>query len=75
MLPMLTQSLRGIEIENPKSYCGQLKTILSDASIFGVDLYKAGIGEKIEEMFIEEIASPGGVRNTLKKYLNTEKSL
>ena len=33
------------------------------------------IGEKIEEMFIEEIASPGGVRNTLKKYLNTEKSL
>ena len=75
MLPMLTQSLRGIEIGNPKSYCGQLKSILSDASIFGVDLYKAGIGEKIEEMFIEEIASPGGVRHTLKKYLNTEKSL
>ncbi len=75
MLPMLTQSLRGIEIGNPKSYCGQLKPILSDASIFGVDLYKAGIGEKIEEMFIEEIASPGGVRHTLKKYLNTEKSL
>lgn len=75
MLPMLTQSLRGIEIRNPKSYCGQLKSILSDASIFGVDLYKAGIGEKIEEMFIEEIAYPGGVRHTLKKYLNTEKSL
>lgn len=71
MLPMLTQSLRGIEIGNPRSYCGQLKTLLSDASIFGVDLYEAGIGEKIEEMFVEEIAALGGVRNTLKKYLNT----
>ena len=74
MLPKLTQSLKGIEIGNPLSYTGQLKDILSDTSIFGINLYEAGIGEKIEEMFLEEIAEFGGVRSTLKKYLNTEKS-
>ena len=28
-----------------------------------------GIGEKIEEMFLEEIAGPGAVRAVLKKYM------
>ena len=37
--------------------------------IFGINLYEAGIGDKIEEMFVEEIAGKGAVRNTLKKYL------
>lgn len=37
--------------------------------IFGIDLYEAGIGERTEEMFLEEIAGPGAVRNVLKKYL------
>ena len=71
MLPKLTQTLKGIEIGNPKSYSGQLKNILSDTSIFGINLYEAGIGDKIEKMFLEEISEFGGVRNTLKKYLNT----
>ena len=42
---------------------------LSNENIFGIDLYKAGIGEKIEEMFLEEIAGPGAVRAVLKKYM------
>ena len=42
---------------------------LSNENIFGIDLYKAGIGEKIEEMFLEEIAGPGAVRTVLKKYM------
>ena len=37
--------------------------------IFGINLYEAGIGDKIEEMFVEEIAGKGAVRNTIKKYL------
>ena len=47
----------------------ELKSILSNENIFGIDLYKAGIGEKIEEMFLEEIAGPGAVRTVLKKYM------
>lgn len=71
MLPELTKTLEGIKVGNPQSYTGQLKPILSNANIFGIDLYEAGIGEKIEAMFLEEIAGPGAVRETLKKYMNS----
>lgn len=71
LLPKLTQSLKGIEIGNQNSYSRQLKNILSDPNIFGINLYEAGIGEKIEKMFLEEISGVGAVRKTLKKYLNT----
>lgn len=69
MLEELSKVLTGIEVGNPSSYNGQLKSILSNANIFGVDLYEAGIGERIEEMFLEEIAGVGAVRATLKKYM------
>lgn len=69
MIPELTKALQGIEVGKPETYKGQLKSILSNANIFGIDLYEAGIGERIEEMFLEEIKGPQAVRNTLKKYL------
>lgn len=69
MAAELTAKLQGIETGRPESYQGQLKDILSNANIFGVDLYQAGLGEKIETMFVEELAGPGAVRATLKKYL------
>ena len=45
----------------------RLKPILSNANIFGTDLYAAGVGEKVEEIFREELAGPGAIRETLKK--------
>lgn len=69
MLSELTEAMKGIELGKPETYHGQLKSILSNENIFGIDLYKAGIGEKIEEMFLEEIAGPGAVRAVLKKYM------
>lgn len=53
------QSPGGIEVGKPETYKGQLKPILSNANIFGVDLYEAGIGETVESMFLEEIAGAG----------------
>ena len=69
MLCELTDILEGIEVGKPETYTGQLKTILSNKNIFGSDLYEAGIGNLIEEMFKKEIAEPGAVRKTLKEYL------
>nr|MBP3598223.1 mannitol dehydrogenase family protein [Eubacterium sp.] len=46
-----------------------LEPILKDETIFAVNLYEAGLGEKVEGMFRELIAGPGAVRATLKKYL------
>lgn len=69
MIPELTKALEGVVVGKPETYQGQLKPILSNANIFGVDLYEAGIGETVEAMFVEEIAGPGAVRAVLKKYL------
>lgn len=48
---------------------GALSSVLSNESIFGCDLYKAGIGETVEGFFRELIKAPGAVRGTLKKYV------
>ena len=65
----LQAKLSGIEVGKPESYNGQLKEILSNASIFGVDLTQTVLADKIEKIFVEELAGPGAVRATLKKYL------
>lgn len=46
-----------------------LKPLLSNAGIFGVDLYEAGLGGRIEAYFKEMASAPGQVRAVLKKYL------
>lgn len=48
-----------------------LTKILSNKSIFGVDLYEVGLGEKIEVYFKELTHGKGAIRLTLKKYCNT----
>lgn len=53
----------------PDSLKNQAYGILSNENIFGVDLYKAGIGEKIEQILREELAGAGSVRKTVQKYL------
>ena len=45
-----------------------LEPILSNADVFGVDLYEVGLGEKVEGYFAELNAGPGAVAATLKKY-------
>lgn len=69
MVPEMQEKMAGIVVGEPSSLKDQLKGILSNENIFAVDLYQAGIGEKIEEIFREEIEGPGAVRKTLKKYL------
>ena len=67
--PQTLWQLDGIVWGESSSYTGQLKNLLSNANIFGINLYEAGIGDKIEEMFVEEISGKGAIRETLKKYL------
>ncbi|HIX17335.1 MAG TPA: mannitol dehydrogenase family protein [Candidatus Gemmiger faecavium] len=61
----LQAKLAGIEVGKPETYNGQLKEILSNASIFGVDLTTTPLAEKIESYFVAELAGPGAVRKTL----------
>ncbi len=47
----------------------KVEPILKNADIFGSDLYKVGLGTKVEEYFKELIAGPGAVQATLDKYV------
>ncbi len=69
MLAELQGYLEGIKLGDVASAAGKLQPILSNAVLFGVDLYAVGLGEKIEGMFAELIAGPGAVRATLTKYV------
>ncbi len=71
MIPELQEKLQGIVCGEPETFTDQLKNILSNRNIFGTDLYAAGIGEKIEEMFREQLAGAGAVRETLHRWLFT----
>lgn len=62
--------LAGIEVGKPETYKGQLKGILSNASIFGLDLTGTVLAEKIEGYFVAELAGVGAVRKTLHEALN-----
>jgi len=47
-----------------------LRQLYSRKDVFGLDLYEAGLGEKIEGMVKELYAGPGAVRATLHKYVS-----
>lgn len=59
----------GIKLGETNDVHAALEPILKDETIFAVNLYEAGLGEKIEGMFAELIAGKGAVRGTLKKYV------
>ena len=69
MLPVLREQLSGLVFGEPESLTDQLRPILSNPELFGMDLYEAGIGVKIEEMIREMLAGPGAVRRTLHGWL------
>ncbi|TYQ16626.1 UNVERIFIED_CONTAM: fructuronate reductase [Acetivibrio alkalicellulosi] len=69
MLFELKEYLKDIKLGNIDSVGDSLKLVLSNEKLFGLNLYDAGLGEKIEVYFKEMIAGKHQVRNTLKRYL------
>ena len=66
----LQAKLAGIEFGKPETVTDQLDGILSNASIFGTDLTKTVLADKIKAYFKAEIAGPGAVRKTLHEAVN-----
>lgn len=69
LLDTLKSYVSEIKLGNKESVGDSLKPILSNEEIFGSDLYKVGLGNKIESYFNEMISGIGAVRSTLEKYL------
>lgn len=61
--------LKGITLGSKGPFDKALQPLLSDATLFGVDLYKAGLADKVISYFAELVAGPGAVRKTLEKYV------
>ena len=61
--------LTGISMgeKKPDLIHGKLEQILSSPSLFGLNLYEAGLGPRVEEYFTQMIAGPGAVRKLLSK--------
>ena len=66
----LQEQFKDIVVGQPETFKDQLKPILSNERLFFTDLYKDGVGEKIEDMFREMIAGPGAVKATIHKYVH-----
>ena len=70
LLSELQPYLSDLEIGKSCAKCVHkaLQPILSNARIFAVDLYEAGLGETVEADFVKLIAGKGAVRSTLKEF-------
>ena len=66
----IEKQFSGIVVGKPETFKDQLKPILSNERLFFIDLYKAGVGEKIEGIFREMIAGTGAVKATIHKYVH-----
>jgi len=72
LLESLRGTLAGVKADDPESYKDQLSPILSNRLLFAVDLYEAGLGDRIEQMFLELLGGKGAVRKALSKYLGKQ---
>ncbi|MDR1135051.1 MAG: mannitol dehydrogenase family protein [Clostridiales Family XIII bacterium] len=69
LMDRLREAVSGIEAARADSYNGQLTPLLSDSRLFGMDLYEAGIGGRVERLFVEMLRGRGAVRRILHNIL------
>jgi len=66
-LENLRAALGGISLGQSGPFRSKLEPILSNSLFFGVNLYEAGLGEKVEAFFTKMLAGPGAVRSVLRE--------
>ena len=68
MLETLQSQLSSVKLGRPESASeAVLKPILSNPALFAVDLYEAGLADKVTEYLKKMLAGPGAVRATLEE--------
>jgi fructuronate reductase len=69
-LPEIAKCLDGVKAGEPKSYRGELSSLLSNPFLFSLDLREAGLGDRVESLFVQMLAGEGAVMRTLKSNLS-----
>lgn len=72
MLEELRAIVADLEVKEGEQDFSCLKKLFGRRDVFGVDLYGAGLGERMEKMAAELYAGPGAVRRTLHKYVTSD---
>lgn len=68
MLETLQLQLAAVTVGDPETANeAVLKPILSNSTLFGVNLYEAGLAEKVIHYLKMMLTGPGAVRNTLEE--------
>ena len=70
LLSELQPIVAGLEVKEGEQDFSCLKALYTRKDVFGLDLYEAGLGERIEGMVAELYAGKGAVRKTLHKYVS-----
>ena len=68
----LRAALAGVEPGRPQSYAGQLRPLLAQEALMGVDLCACGLAGRVEDYFKRMLAGPGAVRRTLREALGRQ---
>ena len=67
-IEVIVPQLAGIKLGQKGPFHTALAPILSNPKYFAVNLYEAGLGERVEAYFEELLAGPGAVAAALEKY-------
>ena len=67
MLAPLMKALQDVRVGVPESYREQLKPILQNEHLFGINLADTCLGERIEEYFVRMLEGAGAVRKLLQE--------
>ncbi len=70
LLAELQPIVANLEVREGTQDFSCLRALYTRKDVFGLDLYEAGLGERIEAMAAELYAGPGAVRKTLHKYVS-----
>lgn len=70
LLPAMAERFGKVKLGEKADVHALLAPVFSNADIFGVNLYEAGLGERAETYFERMIARPGAVRATLHDAVN-----
>ena len=67
-MPELQKALEGVIFGDSSSVAGRLRPILAREDIFGMDLTKTPLCQKVERFYADMISEKGKIRELIKKY-------
>ena len=70
LLDTVCPYVKGLSFQQDSGVEEAVKPLLTDAKIWGVDLYEIGMAETVIAYLEEMLAGVGAIRATLKKYVS-----